>query len=241
LRPREDIENTILFTGSNDLTIGLLDDQLKIRYPNLRISASNVGSLGGLVALKRGEAHLIGTHLLDPSTGKYNLPDLKKYLPLSRVVVMNLVIREQGLIVAKGNPQKLKGLKDLVRKDVSFMNRQPGAGTRVLLDYKLKKLKISPEQIRGYEKEEFTHMAVAVAVASGLVDTGLGIKSAAVALGLDFVPIEREDYDLVFLKEFFDNDRGQKLVEVIRSNGFKRAVEKLDGYDTTKTGVLKRA
>lgn len=241
LRPGEDIENTILFTGSNDLTIGVLDDQLKIRYPYLRISASNVGSLGGLVALKRGEAHLIGTHLLDPATGKYNLPDLKKHFPLSKVVVMNLVIREQGLIVAQGNPKKIKGLKDLTRKDVAFINRQPGAGTRVLLDYKLKKLKISSEQIRGYEKEEFTHMAVAVAVASGLVDTGLGIKSAAAALGLDFVPVEREDYDLVFLKDFFESDRGQKLVEVICSDAFKQAVEKLDGYDTTKTGTRKRA
>jgi putative molybdopterin biosynthesis protein len=194
-----------------------------------------------LVALKRGEAHLIGTHLLDPATGKYNLPDIKKHLPLSKVIVMNLVIREQGLIIAKGNPKKIKGLKDLTRKDVAFINRQPGAGTRVLLDYKLKKLRISPEQIRGYEKEEFTHMAVAVAVASGLVDTGLGIKSAAVALGLDFVPVDREDYDLVFLKDFFASDMGQKLVEVICSEAFKQAVEKLDGYDTTKTGTLKRA
>jgi putative molybdopterin biosynthesis protein len=241
LRPREDIDNTILFTGSNDLTIGVLDDQLKTRYADLRISASNVGSLGGLVSLKRGEAHLIGTHLLDPASGKYNLPDIKKYLSLSKVMVMNLVIRDQGLIVAKGNPKKLKGIKDLVRKDVTFMNRQPGAGTRVLLDYKLKKFKIPPERIHGYEKEEFTHMAVAVAVASGLVDTGLGIKSAAMALGLDFIPVEREDYDLVFLKEFFENDRGQKLVEVIRSDAFKQAVEKLEGYNTTKTGTLKKA
>jgi putative molybdopterin biosynthesis protein len=152
---------------------------------------------------------------------------------------MNLVVREQGLIVPKGNPKKIKGIKDLTRKDITFINRQPGAGTRVLLDYKLGTLKLKPEQIRGYEREEVTHMAVAVAVASGLADTGLGIKSAARALGLDFVAVEREDYDLVFLKDFFTSDMGQKLVNVIRSEGFKRAVAQLDGYDTKKTGTVK--
>jgi putative molybdopterin biosynthesis protein len=241
LRPAEEIASTILFTGSNDLTIGVLDDQLRAQHPGLRISASNIGSLGGLVALKRGEAHMIGTHLLDPVTGQYNLPDLKKQQLLSKVVVMNLVIREQGLIVPPGNPKRIKGIKDLTRKDVTFINRQPGAGTRVLLDYKLGKLKIKPEQVRGYEREEVTHMAVAVAVASGLVDTGLGIKSAAKALGLDFVPVEREEYDLVFLKDFFASDLGQKLVEVIRSEAFKQAVKRLDGYDTAKTGTVKKA
>ena len=240
LRPVEEIATTILFTGSNDLTIGVLDDQLRAHYPGLKISASNIGSLGGLVALKRGEAHIIGTHLLDPATGQYNLPDLKKQQLLSKVALMNLVVREQGLIVPTGNPKKIKGIKDLTRKDVTFINRQPGAGTRVLLDYKLSKFKIKPGQIHGYEREEVTHMAVAVAVASGLADTGLGIKSAAKALGLDFVPIEREDYDLVFLKDFFTSDMGQKLVTVIRSTAFKQAVERLDGYDTAKTGAVKK-
>lgn len=241
LRSVEEITHTILFTGSNDLTIGVLDDQLRAQYPGFKISASNVGSLGGLVALKRGEAHVIGTHLLDPATGQYNLPDLKKQQLLAKAMVMNLVIREQGLLLPPGNPKKVKSLKDLARKDVTFINRQPGAGTRVLLDYKLGKLKIKPEQIHGYEREEVTHMAVAVAVASGLADTGLGVKSAAKALGLDFVPIEREEYDVVFLKDFFASDMGQKLVAVIRSQDFKETVEQLDGYDTTKTGTLKNS
>ncbi|MGH7964986.1 MAG: substrate-binding domain-containing protein, partial [Candidatus Binatia bacterium] len=240
LRPVEEIAHTILFTGSNDLTIGVLDDQLRAQHPGCKISASNVGSLGGLVALKRGEAHMIGAHLLDPATGQYNLPDLKKQQLLSKVVVMNLVIREQGLIVPVGNPKKITGLKDLARKDVTFLNRQPGAGTRVLLDYKLGKLKIKPERIQGYEREEVTHMAVAVAVASGLVDTGLGVKSAAKALRLDFVPVEREEYDVVFLKDFFASPMGQKLAEVIRSPAFKQAVTRLDGYDTAKTGTIKK-
>jgi putative molybdopterin biosynthesis protein len=241
LRPVEEIANTILFTGSNDLTIGVLDDQLRAQHPELRISASNIGSLGGLMALKREEAHMIGTHLLDPATGQYNLPDLKRQKLLSQVVVMNLVIREQGLIVPKGNPKKIKGVKDLARKDITFINRQPGAGTRILLDYKLEKLKIGSQQVKGYEREEVTHMAVAVAIASGLADTGLGVKSAAKALGLDFIPVEREDYDLVFLKDFFNSDMGQKLVAVIRSDAFKRAVEQLGGYDTKKTGTIKKA
>ncbi len=239
LRPAEEIANTILFTGSNDLTIGVLDDQLRGQYPGLKISASNVGSLGGLVALKRSEAHIIGSHLLDPASGTYNLPDLKKLRLTSKVVVLNLVIREQGLIVPKGNPKKLSGIKDLACQNLSFVNRQPGAGTRVLLDYKLAKLGIKPDTIQGYEHEEATHMAVAVAVASGLADTGLGVKSAAKALDLDFIPVEHEDYDLIFLKDFFNSTTGQKLLAVIRSDGFRQAVERLDGYDTSKTGRVK--
>ena len=239
LRPLDEVDRTILFTGSNDLSIGVLDDQLRAQAPGLKISASNVGSLGGLVALKRGEAHIVGTHLLDPATGTYNLPYLKKQKLLSTSVVMTLVVREQGLIVPKRNPKRIKTLADLTRPDVRFINRQPGAGTRVLLDYKLAKLGISHERIAGYEREETTHMAVAAAVASGLADAGLGVKSAAKALGLGFVPVEREEYDLVFHRDFFESETGQRLVEVIRSAGFKRAVERLDGYDTTPTGRLK--
>ena len=239
LRPAEEIAKTILFTGSNDLTIGVLDDQLRSQYPGFKISASSVGSLGGIVALKRGEAHIVGSHLLDPASGTYNLTELKKQGLVSKVVVLNLVSREQGLIVPKGNPKKLRGLGDLAGKDLSFVNRQPGAGTRILLDYKLAKLGIKPDAIQGYEHEAVTHMAVAVAVASGLADTGLGVKSAAKALGLDFIPVEHEDYDLIFLKDFFTSDTGQKLLGVIRSDGFKQAVERLDGYDTHQTGSIK--
>ena len=239
LRPLDEVDHTILFTGSNDLSIGVLDDQLRAQAPGLRISASNVGSLGGLVALKRGEAHVVGTHLLDPATGAYNLPDLKKQKLLSTSVVMTLVVREQGLIVPKRNPKRIKTLADLTHPDIRFINRQPGAGTRVLLDYKLSKLGISHERITGYEREETTHMAVAAAVASGLADAGLGVKSAATALGLGFVPVEREEYDLVFHRDFFESETGQRLVAVIRSVAFKRALERLDGYHTTSTGRLK--
>ncbi len=240
LRPAADIENTIVFSGSSDLTIGVLEDCLKRRAPELKISATSVGSLGGLVALKRGEAHLVGSHLLDPVTGEYNLPDIRRILGKKNDFrVVNLAVREQGLICAKRNPKKMRSLKDLTRKDIRFVNRQPGAGTRVLLDYRLDKLRIDPERIDGYEREEFTHMAVAVAVASGLADCGLGIRSAATALGLHFVPVEKEDYDLILRADFAESPSGLKLLEVVRSQDFKRAVYKLGGYDTTRTGEAK--
>lgn len=240
LRPEGEIANTIVFSGSHDLSIGVLEDCLKRRAPELKISAANVGSLGGLLALSRGEAHVAGCHLLDPKTGAYNLPDVARVLGRrSGVRIVNLVVREQGLIVAKGNPKRIRGLRDLVRPEVRYVNRQLGAGTRVLLDYKLKKLRIRPEAIDGYEREEFTHMAVASAVASGLADCGLGVRSAAAALGLHFIPVEREDYDLVMRGDFAESARGRLLVDVIRSAEFQNAVLKLGGYDVRKSGTGK--
>jgi len=240
LRPRAEIANTIVFSGSHDLSIGLLEDALKRSTPQLKISATNVGSVGGLLALKRGEAHVVGTHLLDPKTGTYNLADIRRHLRERDAVVVNLVIREQGLFIAPGNPKKITGLRDLVRDDVQFVNRQPGAGTRVLLDYKLAKLRLRPERIRGYEREEFTHMAVAVAIASGLADCGLGVRSAANALSLDFIPVEREEYDLVFRRDFFESAAGQALLAAMRGASFRDAVMPLGGYDVAHTGEVKR-
>lgn len=240
LRPAGELENTIVFSGSHDLAINVLEDCLKRRAPALKISASNIGSLGGLLAMKRGEAHLSGTHLLDRRTGAYNLPDLRRVLGVrARVIVVNLVIREQGLMVPSGNPKGIKTLLDLTREELTFVNRQPGAGTRVLLDYQLGKSRIAPIRVRGYEREEFTHMAVAVTVASGLADCGLGIRSAAVALGLDFVPIAREEYDLVLRADFAESPTGQLLLGVLRSSEFQEAVVKLGGYDVRLTGTLK--
>jgi putative molybdopterin biosynthesis protein len=239
LRPLEEIENTILCTGSHDLAIGVLEDQLKLRYPGVKIAATNVGSLGGLLALQRGETHIAGTHLLDPESGIYNLPDVRRTLPQMPVVLVHLTEREQGLLVLRGNPKAIGGLKDLDRRDIQFVNRQPGSGTRVLLDYELKRLGIDPHSIHGYNREEFTHMAVGVAVASGLADTGLGVRAAAQALGLDFIPVASEPYDLLFQRAFFEGERGAELVEVIRSEAFKRAVSALGGYDTASAGQIR--
>jgi putative molybdopterin biosynthesis protein len=236
LRPKAEIENTILCTGSHDLAIGVLEDQLKQRYPGGKIAATNVGSLGGLFALQRGETHIAGAHLLDSETGTYNVPDIKRTIPKTSIVLVHLAQREQGLLVGRGNPKAIRGLEDLARQDVRFVNRQPGSGTRVLLDHELKKLSVDPGLINGYEREEFTHMAVGVAVASGLADAGLGVQAAAHALELDFIPVADEQYDLVFLRAFFDSERGAQLIEVIHSEMFKRAIAKLGGYHTAKTG-----
>ncbi|MFQ5665933.1 MAG: molybdopterin biosynthesis protein [Candidatus Binatia bacterium] len=239
LRPSSAIANTIVFSGSHDLSIGLLEDGLKRRAPEVKISATNVGSLGGLLALQRGEAHVVGTHLLDPRTGTYNLPDVRRLLPSGDVAVVSLVVREQGLIVARGNPKNIHRLQDLARAELRFINRQPGAGTRVLLDYKLTKLRLRPERIQGYQHEVFTHMAVAAAVASGLADCGLGIRPAANALGLDFIPVEKEEYDLVFRRDFYLSERGQALLAVIVSDDFRAAVTRLGGYDVRSSGTVK--
>ena len=238
LRPEEEIENTILCTGSHDLAIGVLEDQLKLRHPGLKIAATNVGSLGGLLALQRGETHIAGTHLLDPETGIYNIPDIKKTIPNTPVVLVHLAQREQGILVRRDNPKSIRGLHDLTRKDCRFVNRQPGSGTRVLLDYELKRLRIDPASIHGYEREEFTHMAVGVAVASGLADAGLGVRAAAQALGLDFIPLANEQYDLLCLRSFYESARGTQLMAIIRSQSLKTAVASLGGYDPVKAGEV---
>jgi putative molybdopterin biosynthesis protein len=238
LRTPDEIENTILCTGSHDLSVGVLEDELKRHYPELKIAATNVGSLGGLLSLQRGETHIAGTHLLDPDTGAYNIPDIERAIPAVPVVLVHLAQREQGLIVQRGNPKGVCDLKDLARRNISFVNRQPGSGTRVLLDFELKRRGINGHEIQGYEKEEFTHMAVAAMVASGLADVGLAVHSAAKALGLDFVPVAQEQYDLLFSRLFFESEIGEKLLEVIHSDGFKKALEALGGYDARSSGEI---
>lgn len=238
LRPIEDIENTILCTGSHDPAIGVLEDQLKLRYAELKIAATNVGSLGGMLALQRGETHLAGTHLLDPETGVYNIPDIKRTIPNVPVVLVHLARREQGILVARGNPKGIGALADLARPGIRFVNRQSGSGTRVLLDYELKKSGIDSSSIAGYEREEFTHMAVAVAVASGLADAGLGVRAAASALSLEFIPVAAEQYDFLFRRSFFESTLGKRLMEILGSSSLKAAVAFLGGYDTSRCGEI---
>jgi putative molybdopterin biosynthesis protein len=238
LRPVADIENTILCTGSHDLAIAVLEDQLKLSHPELKIAATNVGSLGGLLAVERGETHIAGTHLLDPASGVYNIPDIRKAIPEVPLALVHLAQREQGILVARDNPKAITALKDLARAGVRFANRQSGSGTRVLLDHELKKRDIDPAAITGYEREEFTHMAVGVAIASGLADAGLGVRAAATALGLGFIPVADEEYDLVVARSFFESNRGAKLMQIIRSVAFKRAVTALGGYDPERAGEL---
>jgi len=216
----------------------VLEDQLKLSYPELKIAATNVGSLGGLLALERGETHIAGTHLLDSESGVYNIPDIKKAIPKVPLALVHVAQREQGILVARGNPKALSGLNDLAEAGIRFVNRQPGSGTRVLLDHELKKHGLDPISIAGYEREEFTHMAVGVAIASGLADAGLGVRAAATALGLDFLPLAEEEYDLVVAGGFFESERGAKLMQIIRSDSFKRAVAALGGYNPARAGEV---
>jgi putative molybdopterin biosynthesis protein len=238
LRSPESLEGTIVAIGSHDLTLDLLASELRRGHPNLTLASSNVGSLGGLLALHRGETHLAGSHLLDEATGEYNLAFIRRYVPGRALVVLNLVHRIQGFIVPPGNPKAITTLADLTRDGMTFVNRQRGSGTRVLLDYLLSQQGIASARITGYEREEFTHLAVAAAVAGGRVDVGLGVLSAARALGMDFVPLRNEQYDLVIPREFYDSELLQPLLALIRSQTFQQQVEALGGYEVSTMGEV---
>ena len=237
LRPLSAIRNTVVITGSHDNTLDLLADQIRRTRPGVSISSSHVGSMGGLMAIKKGTCHMGGAHLLTPEDGSYNVSYIQKYLPDTKVHLINLVMREQGLIVPKGNPQGVTGLADVVEKNLSFVNRQGGSGTRILLDYQLERLGLTPNGITGYDNEEYTHMSVAVAVLSGRAQAGLGIYAAAKALDLDFIPVITESYDLVIPHRFFHTDKVQVLLETIATRQFKERVRALGGYGTEKTGT----
>ncbi|PKM81775.1 MAG: molybdopterin biosynthesis protein, partial [Firmicutes bacterium HGW-Firmicutes-13] len=189
IKDLEEIKNTVVAIGSHDLTLDIISNLLRLNFPEISLSSAHVGSMGGIMAIRRGEAHLAGSHLLDEKTGEYNVPYIKRLLPNKEVFLVNLVYRQQGLIVMPGNPKGIKSLEDLTKDDAAFINRQKGAGTRLLLDYHLNKLGIKPEYIKGYEREEYSHLSVAAAVASGAADVGLGVLAAAKALGLDFISL----------------------------------------------------
>jgi len=224
--------------GSNDLALDLLIGQLRRSQPQLVVTSSNVGSLGGLIALERGEADIAGCHLLDEETGEYNTPFMRRILPGEDVVLVNLVHRQQGLIVRRGNPKGIHRMEDLARPDVTIVNRQRGAGTRVLLDLRLRELGISSESVRGYEHEVETHTGAAAAVASGTADVGLGIQSAARAMDLDFIPVARERYDLAILQTRHESPEVANLLATLRSESFKAVARELGGYDTSDTGKI---
>ncbi|WP_322791530.1 molybdopterin biosynthesis protein [Bellilinea sp.] len=233
-RPPEELNQTIFAIGSHDISLDLLAQYLAAY--GRRLVSANVGSQGGLVALRRGETHLAGCHLLDTQSGVYNLAAVQQYLPGQKVRILGWVNRVQGLLVAKGNPKNIEGLQDLIRKDVMFVNRQRGAGTRILLDYQLGLLGISPLQIRGYGQEEYTHLAVAAAVASGRADCGLGIAAAAVALDLDFIPLFEEEYDLIIPAIYAEDDLLRPLFDLAADGSFRAAVGQLPGYDISRMG-----
>ena len=233
-RSPDELEATIFAIGSHDITLDLLAQHLAWR--GRRLASVNVGSLGGLMALHRGEAHLAGSHLLDPDTGEFNLSYIRQYLPGVPVRVIALVGRQQGLLVLPNNPKEIYGLESLSSPEVSYINRQRGAGTRVLLDYHLDKLGISIESIRGYQQEEYTHLGVAAAIRSGRADCGLGIAAAAKALELDFIPLFQERYDLIVPEEHYQSDLLAPLWVILDDIQFRQAVAQLPGYDITLMG-----
>ena len=238
LAPLDQVERTLLCTGSHDLCLDVLNDFLQQEDPAYPLASTHIGSLSGIMALKQEMCHIAGSHLLDPEDGSYNTSYIRKYLPARDIRIVTLVYREQGFIVAKGNPKNIASIHDLFGKDTRFINRQAGSGTRVLLDYELSRNDLDADGIRGYEEDEYTHMAVAVAVLSGKVDVGLGIKSAANALGLDFVPLIEERYDLLIPGELFETPMIQAVLTVINSPLFQERVEKMGGYSTRETGHL---
>ncbi len=242
-RPAAEIARTIVAIGSHDLCLDLLAQRLAEQGAaqpggGTRLSSANAGSQGGLLALRRGEAHLAGSHLLDPETGEYNISAIRRYLPDVPVVLVSLVGRDQGLIVKSGNPLGVRTLADLARPDVRFVNRQRGAGTRVLLDFEIGKIGLAPEEIKGYEREEFTHLAVAAAVDSGIADCGLGIAAAAQALDLEFVPLFKERYDLVIPQDGYRGPLLRPLLALLLDERFRDEVAAMPGYDVAPMGQV---
>jgi molybdenum cofactor synthesis domain-containing protein len=241
LTSEESLNNRLLVIGSHDLTVDLLASSIKERSEGrITISSSNVGSMGGLLAVEKGIAHFAGSHLLDTATGDFNVSYIQKYIKNTRVALITLVHRWQGLMIAKGNPKNIQGITDLTRPGLAFINRQPGSGTRILLDYELQKSGIDPSSITGYRSEEYTHMSVAMAVTSGRADVGLGIMAAAKALNLDFIPVSRERYDLVIPAQLLEDTRIKLLLEIIRSASFIEQVLALGGYEAEETGKIQK-
>jgi putative molybdopterin biosynthesis protein len=235
-RSPEEIDQTILAIGSHDMTLDIWAQYLAAH--NSRLTSANVGSLGGLIALQRGETHIAGSHLLDMESGEYNLAYIPKYLPGLPVTVVAFVGRQQGLLLRRGNTKGIRSLQDLTRNDIIFVNRQRGSGTRILLDYHLAQLGISSMEIQGYKQEEYTHLTVAAAVASGRADCGLGIAAAAKALELDFIPLFQERYDIIIPREYYNSSLIAPLLGVLQKDDFRKAVEKLPGYDVTLMGKI---
>lgn len=236
LRDPAEIESTIIAIGSHDLALDLLASHLRRAGAGRRLSSANVGSLGGLMALQRRDAHLAGVHLLDEETGEYNISYVRRLLPDEEIVLVHLAYRDQGFLVAPGNPLGLGSLRDLVRPGVRFVNRQRGSGTRILLDYHLRQEGIDPGAIAGYQREEFTHMAVAAAVQSGAANVGLGIGAAARALGLTFIPLFSECYELAIPRRHWESELLAPLRRMLFDPAYRSAVEALGGYNVTRMG-----
>jgi molybdate-binding protein/DNA-binding transcriptional regulator YhcF (GntR family) len=232
-----DVRNTIIIVGSHDLALNLLVNQLQRETPYTRVEVSYAGSLGGLIALQEERADLAGIHLLDEETGQYNYPYVKHILQGREVAIVHLAYRIQGLMFTSDNPKQIRGLEDLARPDVTMVNRQKGSGTRVLLDLKLRQQGIPPSQVKGYERELDTHLAVATAITRGEADVGLGIEAAARQCDIGFLPLFRERYDLVIPIANYRSQLLSPLLQIIAGDDFRKVVTDAGGYDASQMGT----
>jgi putative molybdopterin biosynthesis protein len=230
------IKKTLVVIGSHDLILDVLADMLPSLGDKVQLGSTHVGSMGGIMSLNRQETHLAPIHLLDENTGVYNIPYLQRVVTKEPMALIKGVGRIQGLIVKKGKPKKINDIKDIVNS--SFVNRQRGSGTRILLDYKLKELGINKEEISGYLRESITHMAVAALVDSDSADTGLGILAAAKAFNLDFVDVAVEEYDFAIPVKFLELPQVKEFIKVLQSQGFKDKLEELGGYTYERIGEV---
>lgn len=231
LRDIKDIDDTLVCIGSHDVILDVIADLMRRRRYNL--NSTHVGSMGGIMALKRKETHIAPIHLLDDE-GEYNKTYVKKYL--GNCAIVKLVKRVQGFIVERGNPLNIKDFNDLTR--VRFVNRQKGSGTRMLLDYHLNILSIDAKLINGYDREEVTHLNVAAQVSSKSADCGLGVLSAAEFMGLDFIPVCHEEYDIAVSTDMLNDNRFLAFLEVIKSDEFKQKINEIGGYEIDKIGEI---
>ena len=232
------IEGALLASGSNDPILDILHTHMRTLYPEFYIFTANTGSTDGLKALNKGYTDIAWSHLFDPKTGEYNIPFLPNYVPDIKPVVVNLFCRDIGFLVAAKNPLGIHGFEDLARKEVKFINRQKGAGTRVLLDYYLKKLRISHSEIKGYEKEVYTHLEVGIAILSKEADVGIATIAVSKFFGLSFIPITTESFDMVLEQSTFFEKGVQAFVEVLNSDEFRKRITKLGNYDFKSSGKI---
>lgn len=238
LSPMEKLRNTLVVIGSHDPLLDELADMLHLGDPRLYMSSSHVGSMGGIMAVRRGEAHMAGCHLLDTADGTYNRSFIRKYFPKGDVKLVSCVGRQQGLMVARGNPLNICSFADISRQGIRYVNRQKGSGTRILTDYLCSREKVEPSDVYGYTREELTHTSVAAQIACGSADVGMGIYSAAKLYDLDFIPICIEEYDLIIPDHAWDSPMVQQLLTILRSDAFREKILSMGGYTADHPGQV---
>lgn len=238
LSPMEKLRNTLVVIGSHDPLLDELADMLHLGDPRLYMSSSHVGSMGGIMAIRRGEAHMAGCHLLDTADGTYNRSFIRKYFPKGDVKLVSCVGRQQGLMVARGNPLNICSFADISRQGIRYVNRQKGSGTRILTDYLCSREKVEPSDVYGYTREELTHTSVAAQIACGSADVGMGIYSAAKLYDLDFIPICIEEYDLIIPDHAWDSPMVQQLLTILRSDAFREKILSMGGYTVEHPGQV---